>query len=46
MMSKPKIKAIAEVDTSQLDEAIKKAENLVSLLEKANSLINELANKR
>ena len=44
-MSESKIKTIVEVDASQLDETIKKAEKLISLLEKANSLINELANK-
>lgn len=47
-MSESKIKTITtivEVDASQLDETIIKAENLISLLEKANSLINELANK-
>ena len=45
IMSESKIKTIVEVDASQLDETIIKAENLISLLEKANSLINELANK-
>ena len=45
IMSESKIKTIVEVDASQLDETIKKAEKLISLLEKANSLINELANK-
>ena len=43
-MSKPSIKIV--VDTSELEKSIEQAEQLVETLKKANSLADELADKK